>query len=529
MMALPSATPAWRLADLLAGFAALDAPADFGVADLALDSRQVVPGTLFLACRGSVGHGMSFAEHARGRGAVAIAAEPTAQWDSAELAAASARLRLPIIPVPGLADRASALADRFYGAPSAHMDVIGITGTSGKTSVSHFLAQTMGNRTRCAALGAISTISAPTSLNARPSHEAGVAWSEDLAPGPDGAPDAVAVQDTLARLRASGAQTVAMAVSPAALARGSVSAVRFTHAVFTNRCADHLDLDAETAGILFSSPGLHWAVLNAADTQSAQILAGLDPRVRVALYGLGTQPPAGWRCDLWVGLTDLTPLRRGLRLRVVTAAPDGAGEGAVEVGVLGAFNAANLQSVVAVLLSHGLTLPVALQAVARVRGVAGRMEPFGGEAAPLVAVDCARTPDALDRAITNLRRHGGGRLITVFGCAGERSRSFRALMGGAAEAGSDLVILTDDNPRGEDGDAIASDILLGTQHPERVRVERRRGLAIRIALTLAGRQDTILVAGKGHETTQDLGELKVRFSDRAQVVQALREWTEGRC
>jgi UDP-N-acetylmuramoyl-L-alanyl-D-glutamate--2,6-diaminopimelate ligase len=283
-------------------------------------------------------------------------------------------------------------------------------------------------------------------------------------------------------------------------------------------------------GLLFRSPGLGWAVLNAEDPASARIIADLAPGVRVALVGLGPQPPAGTHPDLWVGLNDLTPLRRGLRLHVLTDGPTGsaAGEGEVEVGVLGTFNASNLLAVLAVLLARGLALEPALHALAKAQGAPGHMECFGGEDAPLVAVDSAHTPDSLQQAIAGLRRHGGGRLITVFGCAGERDRSSRPLMGAAAEAGSDLVIVTDDNPRGEDGDAIIAEILSGMTHPHRVRIERQRGLAIRIALTLAGTGDSVLIAGKGHETIQDLGDIKVHFSDRAQVVQALWEWTGGR-
>jgi UDP-N-acetylmuramoyl-L-alanyl-D-glutamate--2,6-diaminopimelate ligase len=213
---------------------------------------------------------------------------------------------------------------------------------------------------------------------------------------------------------------------------------------------------------------------------------------------------------------------------VLSSGPDGTDEGEVEVGVLGTFNAANLLAVLAILRSRGLALAPALHALAKAQAVPGRMECFGSEDAPLVAVDSARGPRALERAIGNLRRHGRGRLITVFGCAGECDAGQRPLMGAVAEAGSDLVIVTDNNPGGEDGNAIVSGILSGMRHPDQVRVERQRGLAIRIALTLAGSADSVLVAGKGHETTQDLGELKVRYSDRAQVMQALREWTGGR-
>jgi UDP-N-acetylmuramoyl-L-alanyl-D-glutamate--2,6-diaminopimelate ligase len=540
MMAQPRATQAWRLADLLAAFvegsAEVDAGADLVVREIALDSRRVAAGTLFLACPGNAAHGMAFAEHARDRGALAIAAEPTLEWDSPALSAAAVRLGLPVIPIPGLSGLASALADRFYGEPSAHLEVIGVTGANGKTSVTYLLAHTLAEQTRCAVLGTISSLSPPASREDSPSLNVGVGFPGGLTPDTQTAQDAVTLQDSLARLRARGVEAVAMALSSDALAQGRAAAVRFTHAVSTSLTGDHLDHRADMTaggaaeGLLFRSPGLGWAVLNADDPASARIIADLAPGVRVALVGLGPQPPAGTHPDLWVGLNDLTPLRRGLRLHVLTDGPTGsaAGEGEVEVGVLGTFNAANLLAVLAVLLARGLALEPALHALAKAQGAPGHMECFGGEDAPLVAVDSAHTPDSLQQAIAGLRRHGGGRLITVFGCAGERDRSSRPLMGAAAEAGSDLVIVTDDNPRGEDGDAIIAEILSGMTHPHRVRIERQRGLAIRIALTLAGTGDSVLIAGKGHETIQDLGDIKVHFSDRAQVVQALWEWTGGR-
>lgn len=513
MIALRWTGHAWRLGDLLAGFAEVDVGRDLGIGAIALDSREVIPGTLFLACRGHATHGMAFAEHARSRGAVAVVAEPTPEWDGPALTQAAARLGLPIVTVPGLSHRASALANRFYGEPSAQLEVIGIAGASGKASVGHFLAQTLAAQTRCACIGAI-----------------GTGFPGDLIPATCDGPDAVTLQDTLSRLRDRGAQAVAMALSTPTLTRGHAAAVRFSHAVFTNLADRDGDPDYFDAAKRFldGAPDLRWAVLNAGDPCSDRLLADLDPGIAVALFGLGPRPPAGRRHDLWVGLVSLTHLRRGLRLRVVTSGLMGVAEGEVEVGVLGSFNSANLLAVLAVLLSRGLTLSPALHALAKVQGVPGRMECFGGDDAPLVAVDCADNPDALQRAIANLRRHGAGRLITVVGCSGNHDRGQRPLVGAAAEAGSDLVIVTDSNPRGEDGDVVISEILSGMRQPERVRVERQRGLAIRIALTLAGRADSVLVAGKGDETIQDLGELKVRFCDRAQVVQALREWTEGR-
>ena len=501
MMARCRPAQAWPLADLLAGFAEVDAPqgAYLGVLALAMDSRRVVPGTLFLACRGATNHGMIFADQARQRGALAIAAEPAGAWDLGALADASARLRLPVIPVPGLSARASALADRFYGEPSAHLDVLGVAGVRGKTSVSHFLAQALSRQFPCGLIGNL-----------------GSGFLDGL--GPAAAANAVALQETLAGLCAGGAQAAALALPSAD--PHQTAAIRLRQVIFTQCPAFGLG-----GGRASDLSGLTWAVLNADDPNTGAVLADLDPGVRVALYGLGAEASEGLSRDLWVGLSALTTIRRGLRLAVVTSGPDAA---EVEVGVLGSFNAANLLAVLALLLARGLALRPALQTLARLQGVPGRMEPFGGDQAPLVAVDYAHTPDALGEAIANLRRHGQGRLVTVFGCCGGHDRSVRPLMGAVAEAGSDLVILTDDNPRGEDGDAIVAGILAGMSRPETAKVERSRGLAIRRALALAGTDDTVLVAGMGHEITQDFGELKVRFSDRAQVVQALREWTGGR-
>jgi UDP-N-acetylmuramoyl-L-alanyl-D-glutamate--2,6-diaminopimelate ligase len=505
MMAQRSATQAWRLADLLAGFADVGAEqgAHLGILALTMDSRRVIPGALFLACQGATTHGMAFAEQARQRGALAIAAEPGGAWDGTTLAAAAAKLRLPVILVPELSGQASALADRFYGEPSAHIEVIGVAGVRGKTSVSHFLAQALSRQIPCGLMGNL-----------------GTGFPGELAPATEA--NAVGVQEALAGLRARGAQAVALALP--SRDPNQTAAVRLRQAVFTKRptCEPGVDPDM---GHALGAPGLSWAVLNADDPHTSVVMADLDPGVRVALYGLREQAPEGVHCDLWVGLSALTPIRRGLRFGVVTSWSE-AGE--AEVTVLGTFNAANLLAVLALLLARGLTLRPALQTLARIQGVPGRMEPFGGDEAPLVAVDYAHTPGALGEAIANLRRHGSGRLITVFGCGGEHDRAGRPLMGAAAEAGSDLLIVTDDNPRGEDGDAIITQILAGMRRPERVLVERCRGLAIRRALALSGAADSVLVAGKGQETTQDFGELKVRFSDRAQVVQALREWTGGR-
>jgi UDP-N-acetylmuramoyl-L-alanyl-D-glutamate--2,6-diaminopimelate ligase len=512
MMAALAPRHAWRLGDLVAGFAEPGPAADRQVSALTLDSRTVYPGSLFLACQGRRVHGLAFAEEAARRGATAILAQTTADWPPQALGLLRARAGIPILGVAGLGERAGALADRFYGEPSARLEVFGVTGTNGKTSVSHFLAQALGVELRCGILGTL-----------------GVGFPGDLWPCEQTTPDAVTLQATLAELQARGAGALAMEVSSDALDQGRATAVRFSHALLTNLSRGHLDDhgDLNACGAakrrLFTLPGLRWAVLNLDDPFHAQVLADLAPEVRVAAFGLDPAATLPRRCDLWVRALSVQPRRQGLRIAIASSL--GAGE--LEVGLIGAFNASNLLAVLSVLLSRGLPLERALRELAEVRGVPGRMESFGGDEAPLVVVDHAHTPDALKKALTNLRLHQGRRVITVVGCGGDRDRGKRPLMGAIAERLSDALILTDDNPRGEDGDAIIAEILGGLSRPDKVRVERQRGLAIRLAIALAGTGDAVLVAGKGHETTQDLGELKVHFSDRAQVVEALREWREG--
>ena len=534
--------PVWRLGDLLADFvpptewwrthlaqspvvgaegsipaapgaegvAAASSPgaADTSVTGLSLDSRLIQPGWLFLACHGSQGHGLEFASEARSRGASAIAAEPDERWNATALAALANSLGLPVIPLPDLRRQASRLAGRFFGDPSTQMAVMGVTGTNGKTSVTHYLAQALADEVECALIGTL-----------------GIGLPGDLQPATHTTPDPVTLQETLACLRERGVGAVAMEVSSHALDQGRAAGVRFTHAIFTNLSRDHLDYHGDMARYgqakrrLFRSPGLDWAILNLDDALSAEILGDLDRGVQVGGFTLETTQPIPVACQLWARLRGLTHSHAGMRLELETSA----GPANLELGLIGRFNAANALAVFLVLLSRGLDLERATQAMAQLRGVPGRLERFGGAGAPLVVVDYAHSPDALEQALRNLRAHTRGRLICLFGCGGERDTGKRPLMGAVAERLADQVILTDDNPRSEDGDAIIAQIQGGMAHPTKAIVERRRGLAIRRAIAIAGRDDLVLVAGKGHETVQDLGDRKVHFSDRAQVQQALSE------
>ncbi|AHF04880.1 UDP-N-acetylmuramoylalanyl-D-glutamate--2,6-diaminopimelate ligase [Marichromatium purpuratum 984] len=516
MIALSSTACAWRLGDLIDGVAEAGDAADRPVCSIALDSRMLSQGALFLACQGGSLHGLAFAQEAKHRGATAILAEISADWPVEAILDLGACLGLPVIPVEGLAARASALAARFYGAPSERLELFGVTGTNGKTSVSHFLAQALAPELDCAVIGTLGN-GFPGALRS-PTHTT---------------PDAISLQALLESLRAQGARAVAMEVSSHALDQGRTSAARFSHAVFTNLSRDHLDYHGDMTAYgeakrrLFLSPGLQWAVLNLDDPFSARLLETLAPEVQVAGYGIDPEGPTPSRCALRLRALAIEPRPHSLYLHVESRTTRRTERAELEVGLIGRFNAANLLAVLAVMCSRGLPLERAVRELARIRGVPGRMECFGGSDAPLVVVDYAHTPDALEKALVNVREHTSGRLITVFGCGGDRDRGKRPLMGSIAESLSDGLILTDDNPRTESPEAIVADILEGVGERERVRVEHQRGLAIRLAIALAGRGDAVVVAGKGHETYQDMGDLKRRFSDRAQAVEALREWREG--
>lgn len=510
MMALVDRQSAMLLGELLDGLAPFSSDDGPLITGLSLDSRRVQPGWLFLACAGGRAHGLAFVEEARARGAAAVAAEPDDRWDGDAIRGLSDRLSLPVIPLPGLRRRASLLGARFYGEPSAALQVIGVTGTNGKTSVTHYLAQALASDLACAVIGTI-----------------GVGFPGETSPADLTTPDPVSLQQALAWLRDRGAGAVAMEVSSHALEQGRAAAVRFSHAVFTNLSRDHLDYHgdmvayAKAKRTLFRMPGLGWAVVNLDDPLSTDIIGDLDPTVRLACYSLSANAPPPDGCELWLRARNLTPNPGGLHLDLESSL----GNGTVDVALIGRFNAANLLAVLAVLLSRGTTLDRALRSLSLVQGVPGRMERFGGSDCPLVVVDYAHTPDALQEALVALREHGSGRLTCVFGCGGERDAGKRPLMGAVAERLSDRVIVTDDNPRGEDGGEIVEQVLSGMSQPERVLVERQRSLAIRRAIATAGADDLVLVAGKGHETVQDLGELKIHFSDRAQVQQVLAELT----
>ncbi len=500
-----NATAPWSAGELLEPWSLPEGNwRDLPLASVVLDSREAEADALFLACAGTRAHGLDHVEEAVARGAALVLAEPAGSWPAERIAALAGSLPVPLLALPELSRRASAIAARFHGEPARAMRMLGVTGTNGKTSVALFLAQALTGTLRCAVTGTI-----------------GNGFPGALEPSTHTTPDAVRAQRILAALRAAGAEAVAMEVSSHALDQHRLEAVPFHTAVFTNLTREHLDYHGSMRAYaaakrrLFHWPGLQLAVLNTDDETGAGLATELAGRVRTVACHRGGRTLGA---DEFVRLERLEQGDRGLRLEVATSW----GRGLVESPLVGDFNATNLLLALGVLLAWEVPLETAVERLARLQPVPGRMQRFGGGDRPLAVVDYAHTPDALQRALTSLRAHTRGRLWCVFGCGGDRDRGKRPQMGRIAEALADEVIVTDDNPRHEPSASIIADILEGMEQPGRAHVIPDRAWAIATALAEARPGDAVLVAGKGHETHQQIGDLKQPFSDIEQV----RRWLE---
>ncbi|HQW76360.1 MAG: UDP-N-acetylmuramoyl-L-alanyl-D-glutamate--2,6-diaminopimelate ligase [Dokdonella sp.] len=477
---------AMRLDDLLAGHADSGGFADVIVRGLSLDSRAVTSGDAFVALQGSREHGIGFAASAFARGARIVLAETAP-------AAAQSAIAGDVLWIDGLREKLGAIAARFFGDPSRHLRVTGVTGTNGKTSIVQLLARAfsvLGRRS--ATIGTL-----------------GAGLHGALDAGERTTPDAISQQRLLARFVEQGASDVAMEVSSHALDQGRVNGIQFRIAVFTNLTRDHLDYHGDMSAYaaakrkLFHLPGVGSAVINIDDVFGRSLSADLPATVACVRYAIDA-------ADAEVRALDIDMDASGLRFLLRTPW----GERRIESKLLGRFNVANLLAVAATLgaLGHGFADIVA--ALVALEPVPGRMSRLGGSnGQPLVVIDYAHTPDALEQALTSLRAHCAGALVCVFGCGGERDAGKRPQMARIAERLADRVIVTDDNPRGEDGDAIVAAILDGFAHVDDVVVERDRGRAIQRAIGDAGEDDVVLIAGKGHEPYQEIGGMRHAFDD----------------
>lgn len=489
------------LQTLLAGLAPKPNPnlAALSLGGLALDSRLVQTGDAFIALNGSRQHGLSHAGQAIIQGASVIIYDPVGS--GSQLAATIEAV--PTLAIEGLGQLLGGLAARFYGQPSRQMAVIGITGTNGKTSCSQFLAQMLD------ACGIIGTLG----------------WGDwgKLAKTANTTPDALSVQQMLAKLQADGKTAVAMEVSSHGLAQGRVNGVHFTGAVFTNITRDHLDYHGTMADyleaklLLLKQSPLAFVVVNLDDDSSPQILANVPESATVwGVSRQGKSLPEGETLHVGHSRAHAGGLEFTVTWRTLAQTLD--------VPLYGDFNIENVLLVLATMLAMGEDFSLSVAKLRRLKPVAGRMECFGGGQQPLVFVDYAHTPDALDKVLQSARHHCGQSLWVVFGCGGNRDSGKRPLMGGIAGCRADHVIVTDDNPRFEDSAHIANDILAGCD-AEKTEVRQDRKQAIQDVIARANAKDCVVVAGKGHENYQEINGVQYPFNDRQEVLEALAKRT----
>ena len=460
---------------------------------LRTDSRQVQRGDVFVAFPGERTDGRRFIRQAVAAGAAAVIWEARGyQWD--------ASVGVPNLGVSDLRHQLGALAAHVYGDPSRQQWVAAVTGTNGKTSCSHWIAQALnGVGRRTAVIGTL-----------------GNGFPGALVPATHTTPDPISLQEQLAALLAAGARCISMEVSSHGLDQGRVNGVAFSAALFTNLSRDHLDYHGtmEQYGAakarLFQWPGLRHAVINLDDAFGARLAASVDrTRVEVLGYGFGKGEISGHRLDL---------SQRGLRLEIETPW----GPAAVQSRLLGGFNAANLLGVLGVLLAAGIDLDAAVHALAELEPVAGRLQMLREPGKPLVVVDYAHSPDALQKVLETLRDllETNARLICVFGCGGDRDAGKRPLMGEVATRLAHEAVVTSDNPRNEDPLAIIEQIVAGAHANHHV--EPDRAAAIHRAVHSARAGDVVLIAGKGHEPYQEIRGVRLPFSDAEVAGAALR-------
>lgn len=499
MMTAQKSMPGMMLSELLRGFVEFVARQDFVVHRLTLDSRNVEPGDLFIAIPGNTVDGRKYIDDAIARGAVAVLWQSDAGSEPIPInwRTASNGDPLPVIAIDNLTHKVGVLADRYYQAPTKSLYTVGITGTNGKTSTSQFIAQALGQTKRCGVIGTM-----------------GWGFLEELHTAAHTTPDAITCQRQLAELHAQGAQAVAMEVSSHALDQGRVSGVHFDCAVFTNLTHDHLDYHgdmqayADAKARLFHWPDIKCHIINQDDAFGRTLIQQHSANARVLRYGL----------DKFYGMPELYAdnIRyHGAGISLTLHTPYGSGR--LDVSLFGQFNVYNLLAATGVLLDAGLTFEQTLRRLAQLKPIGGRMQVMQATSRPVVIIDYAHTPDALQQILTATRQHQFGKLWVVFGCGGDRDKAKRPVMGAIAESFADAVILTNDNPRHEVPAQIIEQIRAGFRGSKQTMIEMDRERAIHYALQHADSNDVVVIAGKGHETYQQIGDAKLPFSDTAVV------------
>lgn len=463
------------------------------IKNITADSRLVKPGSLFLAYVGEKLDGRQYIAEAIQAGAAAVLWESegftwNAEWDIENIGIKQLRLQ------------AGHIASQFYKNPSEKLWMIGVTGTNGKTSITQWLSQCFNHLSNKTAV--IGTL--------------GNGLPNELSPSNNTTPDTIVLQGLLAGYVRQGVKTVAMEVSSHGLHQGRLQGVKFDLAVLSNLTRDHLDYHgtmeeyAATKRRLFDEGDLKYAVLNADDALGQAIDADLTHvGTPTMTYGIASGN---------VRATDIRFENTYFTFYAITPQ----GNIGIKANLIGHFNVYNVLAVLASLLVSGVTLNDAVEAISHIQAAPGRMQTMGGGKLPLVVVDYAHTPDALEKVLATLKAQARSKLICVFGCGGNRDAGKRALMGKLVSELANAAVVTSDNQRDENPDDIIQQIVSDMQG--NFAIEADRAKAIEIAILAAKAGDIVLIAGKGHEDYQEIAGTKYHFSDVEQAERALQKY-----
>lgn len=461
------------------------------ITNITSDSRKVGENSLFLAYPGESSDGRDYIEDAIKKGASAVL------WDS-ENYFWNPEWQVENIPIKKLRLQAGFVASQFYKNPSHKLWMIGVTGTNGKTSITQWLAACLNHLNRKTAV--IGTL--------------GNGLPNQLSPTMNTTPDAILLQDMLAQYLSEEAECVAMEVSSHGLSQGRVNGVNFDVAVLSNLTQDHLDYHgtfeayADAKRSLFMKENLKFAVLNADDPFGIELEKSLiGTKTEVLTYGI----ESGQVKAVDVRLEDAN---------LVFYAETPYGNAPVKANLVGRFNVYNVLAVLATLLVSKVSIDNAVEAISHIQSVKGRMQQLGGGKAPLVVIDYAHTPDALEKVLTTLKAQANGKVICIFGCGGDRDKTKRILMGKIASELANAVVVTSDNPRTEDPQKIIAEIAEGLHG--NFAIEEDRAKAISVGIFSAKPGDIVLIAGKGHEEYQEVNGKKYPFSDLEEAKEVLK-------
>ena len=492
MMAVKQQLFTGKLSSILQGIATVPEKYDVVINNLVSDSRQVAEGDLFIALGGNNTNASDFIDTAVEKGAAAVVWD--AQVDAIPFAWSAINKNVPLVAVENLRQSLGKLANQFYNHPSEKLNLVGVTGTNGKTSCVNYIAQALEGEQKCGLIGTLGNGVYP-----------------QITAGTHTTPDVITVHKTLAEFLEQGAAFAAVEVSSHALAQGRVDGVHFNTAIFTNLTQDHLDYHGSMAAYLdekvklFNSPDLEMAIINLDDPAGQDIIRATTAK-NIITYSLLDKSADFYATDICYKANN-TFFRLTSRTGTVN----------IKSSLAGDFNIRNLLAVSAYLSVQGFSFNKIAEKLETIKSVEGRMQKISVDGFPMVIVDYAHTPDALEHVLQTLSVQYETELSCVFGCGGERDQDKRKQMGAIADKYADYIVLTNDNPRTESPEAIIEQIASGISDKEKLVIETDRAKAIQKAISHTTETGCVLVAGKGHENYQIIGTNKTEFKDAAVI------------